>query len=44
MRYDKAEFKAAYGTFSQLPDSDLPEIAFAAATCRKGLAFYLIRA
>lgn len=29
MRYDKAEFKAAYGTFSQLPDSDLPEIAFA---------------
>jgi GTP-binding protein len=29
MRYDKAEFKAAYGTFSQLPDTDLPEIAFA---------------
>ncbi len=29
MRYDKAEFKAAYGTFSQLPDSELPEIAFA---------------
>lgn len=29
MRYDKAEFKAAYGTFGQLPDSDLPEIAFA---------------
>lgn len=29
MRYDKAEFKAAYGTFCQLPDSDLPEIAFA---------------
>ncbi len=29
MRYDKAEFKAAYGTFSQLPPSDLPEIAFA---------------
>lgn len=29
MRYDKAEFKAAYGTFSQLPESDLPEIAFA---------------
>lgn len=28
MRYDKAEFKAAYGTFGQLPDSDLPEIAF----------------
>ncbi len=29
MKYDKAEFKAAYGTFSQLPESDLPEIAFA---------------
>lgn len=29
MRYDKAEFMAAYGTFSQLPPSDLPEIAFA---------------
>ena len=29
MRYDKAEFKAAYGTFSQLPETDLPEIAFA---------------
>lgn len=29
MRYDKAEFKAAYGTFGQLPASDLPEIAFA---------------
>lgn len=29
MRYDKVEFKAAYGTFSQLPESDLPEIAFA---------------
>ncbi len=29
MRYDRAEFKAAYGTFGQLPDSDLPEIAFA---------------
>ncbi len=29
MRYDKAEFKAAYGTFGQLPCSDLPEIAFA---------------
>ncbi len=29
MRYDKAEFKAAYGTFAQLPQSDLPEIAFA---------------
>lgn len=29
MRYDKAEFKAAYGTFGQLPHSNLPEIAFA---------------
>lgn len=29
MRYDKAEFKCAYGTFAQLPPSDLPEIAFA---------------
>ena len=29
MRYDKAEFKAAYGTFGQLPPSALPEIAFA---------------
>lgn len=29
MRYDKAEFKAAYGTFGQLPESNLPEIAFA---------------
>ena len=29
MRYDKAEFKAAYGTFGQLPDSNFPEIAFA---------------
>ncbi len=29
MRYDKAEFKAAYGTYGQLPGSDLPEIAFA---------------
>lgn len=29
MRYDKAEFKAAYGTFGQLPQSELPEIAFA---------------
>lgn len=28
MRYDNAEFKCAYGTFSQLPDSELPEIAF----------------
>lgn len=28
MRFDKAEFKSAYGTFSQLPESDLPEIAF----------------
>ena len=29
MRYDKAEFKAAYGTFGQLPETDLPEVAFA---------------
>lgn len=29
MRYEKAEFKSAYGTFEQLPESDLPEIAFA---------------
>ncbi len=29
MRYDKAEFKSAYGTFPQLPPSDAPEIAFA---------------
>lgn len=29
MRYEKAEFKSAYGTFEQLPLSDLPEIAFA---------------
>ena len=29
MRYDKAEFKAAYGTFGQLTESDVPEIAFA---------------
>lgn len=29
MRYDKGEFKSAYGTFAQLPESDLPEIAFA---------------
>ncbi len=29
MRYDKAEFKAAYGRFAQLPDGELPEIAFA---------------
>lgn len=29
MRYEKAEFKCAYGTFEQLPESDLPEIAFA---------------
>lgn len=28
MRYDNAEFKCAYGTFSQLPDSELPEVAF----------------
>lgn len=29
MRYDKAEFEAAYGTFSQLPESQFSEIAFA---------------
>lgn len=29
MRYDNAVFEAAYGTFAQLPPSDLPEIAFA---------------
>lgn len=29
MKYENAEFKSAYGTFSQLPKSDLPEIAFA---------------
>lgn len=29
MRYDKAEFEAAFGTFAQLPPSDWPEIAFA---------------
>lgn len=29
MKYEKAEFKSAYGTFEQLPESDLPEIAFA---------------
>ncbi|MCH5190894.1 MAG: YihA family ribosome biogenesis GTP-binding protein [Oscillospiraceae bacterium] len=29
MRYDKAEFKSAYGTSSQLPPSEIPEIAFA---------------
>ena len=29
MRYEKADFKAAYGTFNQLPESDAPEIAFA---------------
>lgn len=28
MNYSKAEFKAAYGTFSQIPPSELPEIAF----------------
>ena len=28
MRYDNAEFEAAYGTFSQLPESDAMEIAF----------------
>lgn len=29
MKYEKAEFKSAYGTFEQLPVSNLPEIAFA---------------
>ena len=29
MRYEKADFKAAYGTFNQLPESNAPEIAFA---------------
>lgn len=29
MKYEKAEFKCAYGTFAQLPPSDAPEIAFA---------------
>ena len=29
MRYENAEFKSAYGTSSQLPPSELPEIAFA---------------
>lgn len=29
MKYEKAEFKSSYGTFEQLPVSDLPEIAFA---------------
>lgn len=29
MKYENAEFKSAYGTFSQLPLSDVPEIAFA---------------
>lgn len=28
MNYSKAEFKASYGTFSQIPPSELPEIAF----------------
>ncbi len=28
MDFSKARFEAAYGTFSQLPESDLPEIAF----------------
>ena len=28
MNYSKAEFKAAYGTVSQIPPSELPEIAF----------------
>lgn len=29
MNYNKAEFERAYGTLSQLPESDLPEIVFA---------------
>lgn len=29
MNLNKAEFEAAFGTSSQLPSSDLPEIAFA---------------
>lgn len=29
MNYNKAEFERAYGLFSQLPESDLPEVAFA---------------
>lgn len=29
MRYETAEFEAAFGTFAQLPPSDLPELAFA---------------
>jgi GTP-binding protein len=29
MNYNKAEFERAYGTFSQLPESNAPEIAFA---------------
>lgn len=29
MNYNKAEFERAYGTLSQLPESSLPEIAFA---------------
>ncbi len=28
MRFDKVEFEAAYGTFEQLPKSELPEIVF----------------
>lgn len=29
MNYNQAEFEKSYGTLSQLPESDLPEIAFA---------------
>lgn len=29
MNYNQAEFERSYGTLSQLPESDLPEIAFA---------------
>lgn len=28
MRFENAEFEAAYGTFAQLPPSEIPEIAF----------------
>lgn len=29
LKYDSAVFEAAFGTFAQLPESDLPELAFA---------------
>ena len=28
MNYNQADFKASYGLFSQLPDSDRPELVF----------------